>query len=155
LAWSLWVEEGTAGQAAGLAARLDGAQQARLARIGIRPLRPSQGIALLEAALHRREANLVVVPFDLRAASREVGGGVPPRWRALVRRAAKQAVYTRESWAEEIRVLSPEKRLQTVLDAVRTEVARALSLRGADAVPVDHPLKELGLDSLMAVELRN
>ncbi|HEY4997198.1 MAG TPA: beta-ketoacyl synthase N-terminal-like domain-containing protein, partial [Solirubrobacteraceae bacterium] len=38
---------------------------------------------------------------------------------------------------------------------VRTEIARVLSFADSTDVPLDKPLKDLGLDSLMAVELRN
>jgi acyl carrier protein len=45
------------------------------------------------------------------------------------------------------------RRLEMVMELVRTEVARVLS-SSAHAVGVDRPLRELGFDSLMAVELR-
>src|SRR5262249_38816830 len=51
--------------------------------------------------------------------------------------------------------LPAARRAKEVLSAVRTDVARVLHLGEASAVPVDRPLSELGLDSLMAVELRN
>ena len=38
---------------------------------------------------------------------------------------------------------------------VREDVAAMLGLAGASSIAPDRPLKELGLDSLMAVELRN
>jgi 2-hydroxymuconate-semialdehyde hydrolase len=58
------------------------------------------------------------------------------------------------AWAEELRGLSPAQREETVLQTVRTEVARVLSM-DAEAVDKDRAFKELGFDSLMAVELRN
>ena len=42
-----------------------------------------------------------------------------------------------------------------VVELVREEVAAVLGLAGPTAVPRDRALRELGLDSLMAVELRN
>jgi acyl carrier protein len=47
------------------------------------------------------------------------------------------------------------EREEVVLKTVRAEVARVLSMGSAEAVVKDRPLKEVGLDSLMAVELRN
>jgi len=52
-------------------------------------------------------------------------------------------------------LLPPEKRQEAIVEAVRAEVARVLSLPSGSSVPIDRPLKEAGLDSLTAVELRN
>ena len=50
----------------------------------------------------------------------------------------------------------PEKeRLGALVGLVQEVVAAVLGLAGAAAVPAGRPLKELGLDSLMAVEVRN
>ena len=50
----------------------------------------------------------------------------------------------------------PEKeRLGALVALVQEVVAAVLGLAGAAAVPANQPLKELGLDSLMAVEVRN
>ncbi|WP_191062571.1 acyl carrier protein, partial [Geminicoccus harenae] len=51
--------------------------------------------------------------------------------------------------------LPPEHRFDALLIEVRSQAARILGLPGMDAVPADAPLRELGLDSLMTVELRN
>src|SRR5262249_12119451 len=61
----------------------------------------------------------------------------------------------RGGWAREIASLPAERRLEAVLEAVCAEVARVLSLDGAQAVGMDRPLKELGVGSMMALELRN
>ena len=64
--------------------------------------------------------------------------------------AARQGLLARE-----LSLLPQERRLEAAIAAVRAEVARVLSLEGAEAVASERPLKELGLDSLMALELRN
>ena len=46
------------------------------------------------------------------------------------------------------------ERIEALTTRVKQEVSAVLGLGGVAAVPEDRPLKELGLDSLMAVELR-
>ena len=154
LAWGLWTDASS--QAAGLASGLDRMQQARLAKSGLVAVNPAQGIALFEAALGRSEAQLLPVPLDLGVLRKSFAEAVPPLWRGLVRSPRRAAAAVRRgAWASELALLAQERRLEAVLEAVRAEVARVLSMAGAEAVEPDRPLKELGLDSLMAVELRN
>jgi len=148
LAWGPWAESG-------MAAALDSKLQARFARQGISMLATSQGLSLLEAALRRSDAHLVVVPLDVRVASRAVAGAIPPVWRSLLSAPASRAAAVRGSWGKELSALPVERRLAAVSDVVRDEVARILSLPSAAQVPAERPLQALGLDSLMAVELRN
>ncbi|WEQ54930.1 SDR family NAD(P)-dependent oxidoreductase [Komagataeibacter nataicola] len=149
LAWGLWTD---GSQATGLASGLDRAQQARLERSGLKPVDPAQGIALFDAVLGRSEPQLLLVPLDLKAL-RAFGNAVPPLWRELIKVAPRRA--HRGGWVTDIASLPEVQRLPAVLEAVRGEIARVLSLPGGDAVEVERPLKELGLDSLMSVELRN
>ncbi|WP_315732751.1 MULTISPECIES: type I polyketide synthase [unclassified Bradyrhizobium] len=152
LAWGLWTDESS--RATGLASGLDNMQQARIAKSGLGSVTPSRGIALLEAALARPEAQLLPVAFDLRMVARSFEGPVPPLWRELVKAVPKRTQSRRGAWARELSSLPEDRRLEAVAEVVRAEVARVLSLT-AEAIEPDRPLKELGLDSLMAVELRN
>ncbi len=148
LAWGPWAEVGLA---AGLSAQL----QTRLKGQGFEMITPAQGMALFDQALTMREAQLTLAPLDLRAAARSFGASVPPVWRALIRATSARVVATDASWASEIAALPADRRLEAVVQAVRAAVAGVLALGRATAVPADRPLRELGLDSLMAVELRN
>jgi epothilone polyketide synthase D len=130
-------------------------QQARLGKSGLGSVNPSQGIALFEAALVRTEAQLLPVPLDLGVLRKAFGEAVPPLWRGLVRPPRRASAARRGEWALELSSLAEDRRLEAVLEVVRAEVARVLSMAGTDAVEPERPLKELGLDSLMAVELRN
>jgi len=61
-----------------------------------------------------------------------------------------------ESLLRDRLIKQPEnERLGTLVVLVQEEIAAVLALPGAASVPAAAPLKELGLDSLMSVELRN
>nr|WP_277912960.1 type I polyketide synthase [Frankia torreyi] len=151
LAWGLWAHD------TGLGGALREADLQRMARLGLPAVTVRQGLALLDAALRADEAVVVPLPLDL-AVLRARTDAIPPLLRsfvpATVRRAAA-AASTDPALAQRLERLSETERERAVLDLVCTHVAAALGYGAADAVDANRAFKELGFDSLSAVELRN
>jgi acyl carrier protein len=101
--------------------------------------------------------------WDLAAvrARAAAGGEIPAVLRGLVRppRAddapAVIAPAAPDGLAGRLAGLDRVAAAAAVQDVVRTQVAASLHYDSAAAIDVDTPLKELGMDSLTAVELRN
>ncbi|WP_437917387.1 SDR family NAD(P)-dependent oxidoreductase [Sorangium sp. So ce302] len=153
VSWGPWAD-------GGMVETLSDVQRARFARMGVGALAPAQGLSLLGRALSRPEAHLGALELDLRALGRALGADVPPVWRTLVQPRSTQAAVrasapTQETWRSRLAALSPEARAAEVDAMVRGEAARVLSLSSSSDLEADRPLQELGLDSLMALELRN
>ncbi|HET8932534.1 MAG TPA: SDR family NAD(P)-dependent oxidoreductase, partial [Polyangiales bacterium] len=155
LAWGLWQPSGT-----GLTAKLSAADLARMARQGIAPLSTEQGMQLMDAAMRLPESHLVPMHLDVGQLQRIYAtiGEPPAILRALVRSGLRRAAQSgREASAlrERLSGLAESERLTELTKLVQNEVSSVLGLAGAGAVDPDKELHKLGLDSLMAVELRN
>ena len=151
LAWGMWE--------AGMGGRMAQADMARLRRGGLPPLTAREALALMDAALIVNEPN--AVPVALRT-SALAGGRVPFVLRDLVpttgRRwgaAASGGAAGDGGLAERLRGLGSAERDRVVLDAVLAEVAGVLGHASAGSVDASRAFKELGFDSLTAVDLRN
>ncbi|HEY8981417.1 MAG TPA: SDR family NAD(P)-dependent oxidoreductase, partial [Streptomyces sp.] len=155
LAWSLW------GLPDGMAGGLGKAGLDRIAASGLPALTAAQGLAALDAAVGHDRADLVPVRVDTAALrARATDGELPALLRALVRtptrRAATGSVPGGATALRERLVALPEaERGEALLDLVRTEVAAVLGRGGGDTIDPRRAFKELGFDSLSAVELRN
>ncbi|MFI2712298.1 SDR family NAD(P)-dependent oxidoreductase [Micromonospora sp. NPDC018662] len=153
LAWGLWAETD------GMAGRLAAADLARLARAGTRPLDAAAGLALFDDALRAEPATLVPIGLDLAAV--RAAGEVPALLRALLPPAPRRAVAADPGagagtgLADRLAGLGEPERAALLLDLVRARCATVVGHAGPEQIEPRRPFKELGFDSLMAVELSN
>ncbi len=154
MAWGLWGVDNQAG------AELDRAELERMMRqaaerLALLPLSAEQGLGLFDAALSRPEALLVPAQLDLaRLRSRARAGALPPLFKGLVRAPAKAGSAT-GSLARRLAGVAEAEREALALELVRAHVAAVLGHDSAAAVDPAKAFKDLGFDSLAAVELRN
>ncbi|WP_330302726.1 MULTISPECIES: SDR family NAD(P)-dependent oxidoreductase [unclassified Streptomyces] len=148
VSFGAWAGEGLAAEHADLE---------RMARLGHRALTPDQGRDLVELALRRGAPHLVAWALDLprlRDHTAAAGDGTAALWRSLLP-APRTGQDAGDGLADRLARLPETERAERVLSLVREEASRALGLRSADSVRPDQPLRELGMDSVTAVELRN
>ncbi|MET9634699.1 SDR family NAD(P)-dependent oxidoreductase, partial [Lentzea sp. NPDC006480] len=147
LAWGTW--EATVG----LTGSLTEVDRERLVRAGMPPITPAQGTALFDAALASGDA--VVLPARLDLATLRAQGEVPSLLRGLIRTRARRTVAGSDAatgLAAKLRPLGETERLDALLDLIRAQVSAVLALEGFDA---GRAFRDLGFDSLTAVDLRN
>ncbi|MFE3463184.1 SDR family NAD(P)-dependent oxidoreductase [Streptomyces sp. NPDC059185] len=153
LSWGAWAPTG------GMTANLSEVDRKRIASSGIPPLTVEQGLALLDAATALDEPHLI--PVGRLAGPTAPSGPVPPLFRGLIRggrrRAAADAggAATATALAVRLRQLRADDRVPHVLDLVRAEAAAVLGHASAKSVAPGREFRELGVDSLTALELRN
>ncbi|MEV6361315.1 HAD-IIIC family phosphatase [Nocardia asteroides] len=134
---------------------------ARIARAGVRAFSVADGTACFDAAL--AQGDPLVVPLLLDTAVLRRSPAVPPLLHGLVRRAPRRAVADRVTgdavigsrFAEELRAASRADAVRSATAALAAWTGEVLGHTGAETVATDTSFRSLGLDSLMAVELRN
>ncbi|WP_345328579.1 SDR family NAD(P)-dependent oxidoreductase, partial [Kitasatospora aburaviensis] len=160
IAWGPWADGGMA---------LDDAVRERMRRGGVRPMAPEQAIRALEAALGDDETTLAVADIDwerflpaftasrpspllatLPAARRLASAACPVSSPAGTGGGAATSVL-----AQLLADTPAGARTEVALDLVRTQVAAVLGHASAETVVPQRAFRELGFDSLTAVELRN
>ncbi|MET8044687.1 type I polyketide synthase, partial [Micromonospora sp. NPDC005215] len=145
IAWGLW------DTASGMTGHLTGDDIGRMSRNGVAPMESEAGLALFDAAL-AGPAELVVAARLDRAAlrARAAGGTLPALLGGLVR-VPRRRVQAPVAASGSTIPASPE----ALLDLVSAQVAVILGHTSVDGVDPTRAFKELGFDSLTAVELRN
>ena len=149
IAWGLWRT------ASGMGAQLSEADLARLARSGVSALSEERGLALYDAALALGRADTLAIDLDrtrLRALAE--AAGLPP----LLRSPAAAPSRRRRaggSLAARLAGVAEDERRALAVELVRGEAAAVLGHASAEAIAPDRAFKDLGFDSLAAVELRN
>jgi len=140
----------------------DGLQMAdsqRMHRTGIEPLSDKEGTALFDAAETSGAATLVTMRLDLTGPGAPGPDDLPDLFRGLVRPNAHRSADASPSGAAAFRrrmaALPDDEREEQVLDLVRAHAAAILGFSGPSAIESDRAFKELGFDSLAAVEFRN
>ncbi|WP_413116570.1 SDR family NAD(P)-dependent oxidoreductase [Streptomyces sp. CY1] len=156
VAWGLWAAT------SGLTARLADADLARIGRLGIKANSTEEGLALLDAACHHGHPHLLALHLDTGSLAAQAPGALPAPLRALATvggsgraRPTAAAAGQNTDWAGRLRGLPSTEQHRLLLNLVRTQAATVLGHADPGVVQPDASFKDLGFDSLTAVELRN
>ncbi|WSY37695.1 SDR family NAD(P)-dependent oxidoreductase [Embleya sp. NBC_00888] len=155
LCWGYWAERTEGG------ADLGAADIVRLQRQGVQPMSSYEGLALFDAVISRNEPVLVPARLNLPApGAPQAGHAGSPLLRTLIGTSARPGgPGSREvadvGIAQRIRSLPRADAEAMLLDAVRAQTAIVLGHVDTGRVGPGTAFKDLGIDSLMALELRN
>ncbi|MET7400742.1 SDR family NAD(P)-dependent oxidoreductase, partial [Dactylosporangium sp. NPDC005572] len=142
IAWGLWQT------ASGHTGHLSDRDERRLARTGAQPMPTGDALALLDRALAAGHPNPVAAHLNLAVLRANRHPLTAPA--AGPARTAATADLGRQ-----LAGLDEGEQLGLLLRTVRAHAAEVLGHSGPGAVEPDLPFKDLGFDSLTAVELRN
>jgi polyketide synthase 12 len=147
LSWGAWERE------TGMVAD---AERTRVSRMGVVPFSDEEGLSLLDTALGAAQPQLVPIRLDTGALRRAAGAGaLPPILSGLVRGSDRRSGAGKGALARML-ADAPEPEWQRItLDLVRGHIAAVLGHPSPQTVDPDRNFKEMGFDSLAAVELRN
>ncbi|QKG19184.1 Type I modular polyketide synthase [Actinomadura verrucosospora] len=152
VAWGLWGGGGMG----------EGEAGARLQRVGLRVMDPNLAVAALAQVVDAGEGVITVADVDwarfapvftLHRPSRLIAG-LPEVARALHATAGEDDPGGAEL-ARRLAGLSPVEQDRVLVDLVRAEAAAVLGHLSLDDVEEDRVFRDLGCDSVIAVELRN
>ncbi|MEU5367345.1 SDR family NAD(P)-dependent oxidoreductase, partial [Streptomyces sp. NPDC005925] len=165
--WGMWqssdrTPNGTSGGGTrGMAGGLSRTDVARMSRIGVKAMSDRHGLALLDAAHRHGRPHLVALNLDLRTLATHPVGTRPALLRGLATPTAGRAsrpTATADAQpadlAGRLAALSPSDRHHTLVRLIREQAATVLG-HHPDGLAASSTFKELGFDSLTAVELRN
>ncbi|MEU2987804.1 type I polyketide synthase [Micromonospora aurantiaca] len=158
VAWGAW-------RGAGLPAENERAQE-RLRRGGMIGMDPELAVEALARALRRDEPTTVVADIDwarfapaftLVRPSPLIGdlAEAQEATQPAGQEAAEEETDVPSALARRLAALAPGERAATLLELVRQCAATALGYGAADDIPATQPFRDLGLDSLTAVDMRN
>ncbi|WP_437044489.1 type I polyketide synthase, partial [Streptomyces angustmyceticus] len=154
VAWGPW--------AGGGMADVDGAEE-HLLRRGLKALDPALAVSALESAVGAGESSVVVAdvawerfaPAFTSARPSPLLEDLPEAADAVGGMSTEASEDTGRTFVDRLAGVSPVERSQAVLDLVRGHTAAVLGFREMTAVEPVRAFRDLGFDSLTAVELRS
>ncbi|MEV4724653.1 KR domain-containing protein, partial [Micromonospora humida] len=155
IAWGLWHTE------SGMGAGLQEQDLQRLSRIGVRPMDVADGLAALDAAVTLGQPVTVAMGLYLPTlTARARDGLLAPLFRALtgpvgVDASPQDAPAAVRPLPERLAGLTDADRHDLLLTLVCENAAITLGHAGAAGIAPERQFRDLGIDSLTAVELRN
>jgi acyl transferase domain-containing protein/acyl carrier protein len=151
--WGAW-------SVSGMAAALDERDRRRWSDRGLLAMSSDDALASLQALLHAGVVQAAVLPMDWERYRGQFPGAAAPAFLSLVvqDRNASASVPAQSAAARlraELESAAPRKRLDVLTTHVRHHTLNVLGLPPTFALDAQQGLRDVGLDSLLALELRN
>ena len=150
VAWGYWQTP------SGMTAHLNTTDLTRLTSTGLNPITNEHGLALFDAALTSQRPNLLASPFNTAALTRQARHhALPPILSTLTTSRPRASAASAKNLQAQLATQTPEQQLHALTTLVATATATVLAHPDPATLDPDRPFKDLGIDSLTALELRN
>ncbi|NEO45949.1 MAG: KR domain-containing protein, partial [Moorea sp. SIO4A3] len=145
--WGAWAS-------AGMAARLASGHQQRLEASGMSAIELERGMQALGSLLSDSPSQVGVLPINWsKFVSQLPSGKKIPFLEALI--SAEPSFTKKSAFREQLEAATVSERQELLTTHLRSIIAKTLGLQDIQKIEMRQPLFDLGLDSLMAVELKN
>ncbi len=144
--WGPWAE-------VGMAVKLDSQIQRKWKSQGIETISLDQGFKILDFLMKTELSQAGVMPLDEEKFSSHPLAQAP--FFTQISQRSSTSSEKEDPLLQRLEKIPLAKRKAFLLQKIREQMANILGLSSAEALPPEKPLQELGLDSLMAVEMRN
>ena len=150
VAWGYWQTP------SGMTGHLNATDVSRLSSSGLIPITTEHGTALFDAALARQRPNVVASPVNIGTLTRHARHHtLDPVLSALTTGRRQAATASPQTLAARLTTQTPRQRVDTLTAMVTATTAAVLAHPDQAALDPDRPFKDLGIDSLSALQLRN
>jgi acyl transferase domain-containing protein/acyl carrier protein len=146
--WGPWAESG-------MAAALGSREQARWAAQGIQPITRKSGFQILGDLLAQKAVQVGVLPIDWSQFVSQFPADKQFPLLEVVAASATPVVQSKSAFRKRLEAAAVGDRRSLLLDHLRQQIAKVLGMTSTETIDPQLGFLELGMDSLMAVELSN
>ncbi|GAB2567624.1 hypothetical protein GCM10027087_02630 [Paractinoplanes abujensis] len=161
IAWGVWDTRDWAAVDAAMEQGAGAVTPSRLRKQGMNFLRTDRALAALGEILAEDETFIAVADVEwdrfapvFRAARPRPLLDTIPEAREEAEPAPATATTERGGYASQLAAMPVAERLRTVIDLVRSHATAVLGFESAEEIPAERAFRDVGFDSLTAVELR-
>jgi len=152
--WSVW-------DVPGLNSSLKDHERARFVRLGLSPIDPASGIEALESLMQNGTAEAAVFPVDWATYLDQFAPGTEPQLTAVLAEESRSRVNddelnsARQQLRNKLDAATPAERTEILEDLLKQHVADVLGFTSVQTLDPSVGFSEIGMDSVMAVELQH
>jgi acyl transferase domain-containing protein/NADPH:quinone reductase-like Zn-dependent oxidoreductase/NADP-dependent 3-hydroxy acid dehydrogenase YdfG/acyl carrier protein len=147
--WGPWAD-------AGMAAALSSREQARWAAQGVQPIPLEPGLQILAKVVQQNLAQVGVVPIDWSKFTAQFPSDIELPFLAEFTNTIESKITPQVAeLRQQLEASAPKQRPILLMNYVRSQIAKVLNLTSTEEIDPKEGFLQLGMDSLMAVELRN
>jgi 8-amino-7-oxononanoate synthase len=139
----------------GMAAELSDRDAARLALSGITPLDPDLALEALEALLTQDTSQIGVVQIDWAKFLEQISSSTVPPFLEQVATAVEAGAQSFSAFRLQLDAAPSEERLALLTQHVQAQIAKVMGLSTPEEVELDRSFTDLGMDSLMGMEMKS